>query len=79
MPKQRHVEDPGRNPHAKDGFRTSSHTRFLPIKTFVAVRIGDQGVDLRDTKDSESPTLSFTRAEWEAFLKGAKDGEFDVV
>lgn len=66
-----------RNPHEKDGFFTSKITRFLPIKTCVAVRIGDT-IDVRDTKDSASPTLSFTHAEWKAFTQGVKDGEFDI-
>lgn len=66
-----------RNPHEKDGFFTSSITRYLPIKTCVAVRIGDT-VDVRDTKDPASPTLSFTRAEWKAFIQGVKGKEFDV-
>lgn len=67
-----------RNPHEADGFITSSTTRFLPIKTCVAVRIGGT-VDIRDTKDASSPTLSFTRAEWSAFVQGVKKGEFDIV
>lgn len=66
-----------RNPHEDDGFVTSSITRFLPLKTCIAVRIRDT-VDIRDTKDPSSPTLSFSRAEWEAFVQGVKKGEFDV-
>lgn len=66
-----------RNPHEKDGFKTSSITRFLPIKTCVAVRIGGT-VDVRDSKHVSSPTLSFTTAEWDAFIRGVKKGEFDV-
>ena len=66
-----------RNPHKKDGFVTSSVTRFLPIKTCVAVKIGNT-IDVRDTKDPASPTLSFTHAEWGAFVQGVKDKEFDI-
>jgi len=65
-----------RNPHEKEGFKTSSVTRFLPLKTCVAVRIGDT-VDVRDSKSASSPTLSFTRPEWSAFIQGVKNGEFD--
>lgn len=38
-----------------------------------------QSVQLRDTKDTgrHAPTLYFTRGEWEAFILGAKAGEFD--
>lgn len=36
-------------------------------------------VAVRDTKDSTSgPALIFTRSEWDAFLAGAKNGEFDA-
>lgn len=38
----------------------------------------DGRVAVRDTKDRASgPALIFTRPEWEAFLAGAKRGEFD--
>lgn len=33
---------------------------------------------IRDSKDSSSPVLRFTEAEWTAFLAGARAGEFDV-
>jgi hypothetical protein len=36
------------------------------------------GVAVRDSKDhAKSPHL-YTRGEWEAFLVGAKNGEFDL-
>ncbi len=66
-----------RNPHEAEGFVTSSITRFLPIKTCVAVRMRDT-VDIRDSKDPSSPTLSFTHAEWNAFIQGVKKDEFDL-
>ncbi len=34
-------------------------------------------VAVRDSKDANGPVLSFTPAEWNAFILGAKDGEFD--
>lgn len=37
----------------------------------------DCGVKVRDSKDPTGPVLTFTRAEWDAFLAGARDGEFD--
>ena len=67
-----------RNPHERAGFLTSKITRYLPIKTCVAVRIEKDTVDVRDTKHVDSPTLSFTHPEWEAFITGVKDGEFDL-
>jgi hypothetical protein len=32
---------------------------------------------VRDTKDRTGGILAFTTAEWDAFIAGAKDGEFD--
>ncbi|MGI9099764.1 MAG: DUF397 domain-containing protein [Solirubrobacteraceae bacterium] len=44
-------------------------TAFLP----------DGGVALRHSRDPEGSVLIYTRREWDAFLKGAKDGEFDLA
>lgn len=33
---------------------------------------------VRDSKDPDGPVLHFTPDEWRAFIKGAKDGEFDL-
>lgn len=35
-------------------------------------------VAVRDSKDRGGPALVFSRAEWDAFLSGAKDGEFGL-
>jgi hypothetical protein len=35
-------------------------------------------VDVRDSKDPDGPVLSFAPAEWEAFIEGARLGEFDL-
>ena len=37
----------------------------------------DDTVLVKDSKDPDGPVLVFNHAEWEAFLAGAKDGEFD--
>ncbi|NKY58576.1 DUF397 domain-containing protein [Nocardia flavorosea] len=34
-------------------------------------------VGVRDSKNPSGPALVFTPGEWDAFLTGAKDGEFD--
>jgi hypothetical protein len=34
------------------------------------------GVAMRNSRHPGGPALIFTRAEWDAFLGGAKDGEF---
>jgi hypothetical protein len=33
-------------------------------------------IALRDSKDPDGPKLLFTPHEWDAFLSGAKEGEF---
>jgi hypothetical protein len=39
----------------------------------------DGRVAVRDTKDrAAGPALVFTRPEWDAFIAGAKSGEFDT-
>lgn len=37
----------------------------------------DGGVGVRDSKDPSGPVLRFTPGEWDAFLGGARNGEFD--
>lgn len=44
----------------------------------VEVRFTAGGIQLRDDKIVGSPVLTFTAAEWEAFLLGAWNGEFDI-
>ncbi|MFI0419398.1 DUF397 domain-containing protein [Spongiactinospora sp. 9N601] len=39
---------------------------------------GEQLFLLRDSKNPDGPVLTFTPAEWEAFVAGVKDGEFDI-
>jgi len=43
-----------------------------------ARRVGDGSVQLRDSKDPDGPVLAFTPSEWDAFIGGAKGGEFDL-
>ena len=38
----------------------------------------DGGRAVRDSKDPAGPVLRFTREEWDAFVGGARDGEFDL-
>lgn len=33
---------------------------------------------VRDSKNPDAAPLVFTRAEWDAFVEGVKDGEFDA-
>lgn len=44
----------------------------------VGVAADEQGISVLDTKVTDGPELRFTRSEWEAFVAGVKNGEFDV-
>jgi hypothetical protein len=44
----------------------------------VEVAILGDGYAVRNSTDPDGPVLYFTPAEWEAFVGGAKDGEFDL-
>jgi hypothetical protein len=36
-------------------------------------------IAVRDSKNPAGPVLRFTRTQWQAFIGGAKDGEFDLA
>ncbi|MEO3782090.1 DUF397 domain-containing protein [Actinocorallia sp. B10E7] len=38
---------------------------------------GEQAIVMKDAKEPDGPVLYFTQAEWDAFVAGVKDGEFD--
>jgi hypothetical protein len=44
----------------------------------VEVGLVDDQIVVRDSKDRQGPVLMFTANEWEAFLGGARDGEFEL-
>ena len=44
----------------------------------IQVAFVDDLIGMRDGHDPDSPVLIFTEAEWDAFVAGAKDGEFDL-
>nr|WP_045740411.1 DUF397 domain-containing protein [Actinoplanes rectilineatus] len=39
--------------------------------------LDDGGAHVRDSKNPDGPVLTFTDAEFTAFVRGAKNGEFD--
>ena len=59
-------------------WRTSSHSQG-ENDCVEAAFLPDGGVALRHSRDPEGSVLLYTRGEWDAFLKGAKDGEFDLT
>jgi hypothetical protein len=44
----------------------------------VEARRVDEGVEVRHSLMPDAGAIIYTNAEWDAFLKGAKDGEFDL-
>lgn len=44
----------------------------------VEVDMGGPKILVRQSRDPEGERLAFTREEWEAFVEGAKRGEFDL-
>ncbi len=45
----------------------------------VEVAFVDGKVAVRDSNDRPGPLLVFTATEWEAFVGGVRDGEFDIT
>ncbi len=44
----------------------------------VEVAFVDDAIAVRDSKNPTGPVLVFTRTEWDAFIGGAQDGEFNL-
>lgn len=55
----------------------SAHSDGGDDSDCVEVLEAGGGVAVRDSKVPDGPLLWFTRTEWQAFLAGAKDGQFD--
>jgi len=49
----------------------------VPYGTCVEAATTDGGMLLRDSTDAKGPVLAFSDAEWDAFLVGVRNGEFD--
>jgi hypothetical protein len=59
-------------------WRTSSFSQDGGQCVQVAF-LPDGSVALRHSKHPDGSVLLYTRREWDAFLEGAKDGEFDLA
>ncbi|MBK1784820.1 DUF397 domain-containing protein [Prauserella cavernicola] len=57
-------------------WRKSKYSGAMGNCVEVAHLTGGQ-IAMRNSRDPHGPALIYTRAEIEAFLSGAKDGEFD--
>lgn len=63
----------------EDGFKTSNESWFTGIRwCCVSVKVSDDKVQVRDTKDPSKATLVFDHDEWKSFVAGVKNGQFDV-
>ena len=59
-------------------WRKSSHSNGQ--SSCVEVRTGQPGaVAVRDSKDRGGPELAFTAGAWAAFVRGVRQGEFDLA
>jgi hypothetical protein len=63
------------NPHGCDWFKSSFSDDGPGC---VQVRFIAGEAQVRDSKDIAGPVLVFNRGEWEAFLLGAFNGEFEM-
>jgi Domain of unknown function (DUF397) len=59
-----------------DGWKKSS--RSGKTEACVEVKIDDKSIHVRHSKDPGGPALTFSRAEWLAFLDGVHHGEFEL-
>ena len=54
--------------------RSSANGQCVEVASLAEGRIA-----VRNSKDPGGPVVTFTGAEWRAFLLGAKAGEFDTL
>ncbi|CAO5158234.1 hypothetical protein FAIPA1_10258 [Frankia sp. AiPs1] len=59
-------------------WRHSSFSRGVDM-TCVDVAFAPGEVSVRDSKDPDGPVLRFTPREWEVFLLGVRNDEFDAL
>ena len=61
-------------------FKKSSYSGRgkVPGGECVEVKRTEEAVYVRDSKNPNSRILKFTLAEWQAFIKGVKNKEFDI-
>jgi hypothetical protein len=58
-------------------WRTSSYSNGAGGMCVEVAPLGS-GMVVRDSKNPTGTVLAFSAAEWDAFLAGARDGEFDL-
>jgi hypothetical protein len=65
-------------PHPKGAFDAAGADWRRAEGSTVEVAFVHDLIGLRDAKDPQGPVLVFTQGEWDAFVGGAQDGEFDI-
>ncbi|GAT68003.1 DUF397 domain-containing protein [Planomonospora sp. ID91781] len=53
--------------------RSAANGNCVEVAQLPGGRVG-----VRDSKNRQGPVLVFTPGEWDAFVGGVKDGEFDL-
>lgn len=73
-----HIQPDGRKVD-EDGFICASGTPDQKKGPWFCVAVKKTGdtVSIRDTKDPNKTTLTYSKDEWDAFVEGVKKGEFD--
>lgn len=59
-------------------FIKSSFSSLIPSAKCVGVSISSGDVLVTNLNQKDSPVIRFTKDEWEAFIMGVKNGEFDL-
>ena len=61
-------------------FKKSTHSKHEQYGdgNCVEVKRTEEAIYVRDTKDPNAGTLQFTKSEWQAFINGVKEQEFDI-
>lgn len=75
---EREPSMPGGADDATPDVRWSKSSHSAPSGNCVEVAILDGRVGVRDSKDRSGAVLMFTPTEWNAFVGGVRNGEFDI-
>jgi Domain of unknown function (DUF397) len=67
----------GRGKLGSDSRWIKSSLSFSNSNCVEVASLPDDEIGVRDSKDVEGPVLRFTPGEWNAFLGGVRNGEFD--
>jgi hypothetical protein len=67
-----HPASQGRGPHWVKSSLSFSNSNCVEVADLPGGQVG-----VRHSKHTDGPVLRFTPGEWQAFLGGARNGEFD--